>query len=82
MFDDGKNRGRSFGLSRDRSPDTSYLIPQMQKIPGPGQVKKYLIKYENQKKTRMNTSYTMRPRTIDIFEHTRTNRKTPGPGAY
>ena len=36
--DDSKNKGKSIGLSRDKIPDRSYLIPQMQRIPGPGNV--------------------------------------------
>jgi len=31
-------RTHAFGMSREKSPDRSYLIPQLQKIPGPGQV--------------------------------------------
>lgn len=31
-------RGKTFGLSRERSPDRSYLIPQIHKHPGPGNV--------------------------------------------
>lgn len=38
-------RGKSIGLSRDNIPDRSYLIPQMHKIPGPGQVRNYLFQY-------------------------------------
>ena len=38
IFEDGKNRGKSFGLSRQQSPDRSYLVPQLHKVPGPGQV--------------------------------------------
>lgn len=33
-----KKKGRTFGCSRERSPDRSYLIPQIHKNPGPGQV--------------------------------------------
>ena len=33
-----KLRGKSFGLSRDKSPDQSYLVPQIHKHPGVGQV--------------------------------------------
>lgn len=38
-FDENKMRGKSFGLGRDSSPDRSYLIPQLYKVPGPSQVK-------------------------------------------
>lgn len=38
VFEESKGRGRSFGLSRELSPDQSYLVPQLQKVPGPGQV--------------------------------------------
>lgn len=34
-----KTRGLSFGLSREQSPDQSYLIPQIHKHPGVGTVK-------------------------------------------
>ena len=30
----------------------------------------------------MNTSYTMRSRTIDFIENNKTNKRTPGPGSY
>ena len=33
-----KKNGKSFGLSREKSPDRSYLIPQLHKNPGPGKV--------------------------------------------
>ena len=33
-----KHKGLSFGLSRDQSPDRSYLIPQIHKHPGVGAV--------------------------------------------
>ena len=62
-------------MSRERSPDRSYLVPQLNKVPGPGQ-------YENQVKTRMYESFTMRPRTIDFVEEKKTNKKAPGPGDY
>ena len=42
IFDD-KARGKSFGLSRESSPDRSYLIPQLHKVPGPGKVQISLI---------------------------------------
>lgn len=37
-FDAQREKGKSFGLSRDSSPDRSYLVPQLHKMPGPGQV--------------------------------------------
>lgn len=37
--DTSTKRGKSFGLSREKSPDRSYLIPQIHKHPGPGNVK-------------------------------------------
>ena len=50
-------------------------MPQLHKVPGPGQ-------YENQVKTRMPVSFTMREKTIDFIEEKMTNKKDPGPGAY
>lgn len=41
--DDSKKNGLTFGLSRDGSPDRSYLIPQIHKNPGPGKVNFYLF---------------------------------------
>lgn len=38
VFEKNTNKGKSFGSSREGSPDRSYLIPQLQKIPGPGNV--------------------------------------------
>lgn len=38
VFEEGKTRGKSFGGSRERSPDRSYLVPQLHKNPGPGNV--------------------------------------------
>lgn len=40
IFENSKARGKSFGLSRESSPDNSYLVPQIHKHPGPGQVNK------------------------------------------
>jgi len=40
-FDDIK-KGQSFGCAREKSPDKSYLIPQIQKNPGPGNVLTFL----------------------------------------
>ena len=70
-----KNRGKSFGLSRDKSPDRSYLIPQLEKMPGPGQ-------YRDQFNAKMTISYTMRPKTNDFIEDKITFKNNPGPGAY
>lgn len=75
MFEDGKTRGKSFALSRDRSPDRSYLIPQLNKMPGPGQ-------YENQVKTKMTISFSLRPKTYDFLEEKMTYKNNPGPGSY
>jgi len=33
-----RSKGLTFGLSRDVSPDRSYLVPQLHKNPGPGKV--------------------------------------------
>lgn len=30
----------------------------------------------------MSESYTMRPQTVDFIEAKKTNKNTPGPGAY
>lgn len=38
-----KFKGLSFGLSREQSPDRSYLIPQIHKHPGPDAVKIMLL---------------------------------------
>ena len=38
-FDLNKDRGSSFGITRERLPDQSYTIPQLRHVPGPGQVK-------------------------------------------
>ncbi len=43
MFEDGKNRGKSFGGARERSPDRSHFIPQIHKNPGPGNVHTLVI---------------------------------------
>ena len=45
LFEKSKGKGKSFGLSREQSPDRSYLIPQLQRVPGPGKVKICLLKY-------------------------------------
>lgn len=41
-FEENKGKGNTFGGSREKSPDRSYFIPQLQKVPGPGQVFLYL----------------------------------------
>ena len=82
VLDQSKNRGKSFGLSRELSPDRSYFVPQLQKIPGPGQVHFNFIQYENQVKTVMAQSFTMRPKTIDFVEDKMTYKKNPGPSDY
>ena len=33
-----KNRGHLFNVGREKLKDRSYLIPQLEKVPGPGQV--------------------------------------------
>lgn len=37
-FEDPKHKGRTFGCAREKSPDRSYLVPQIHANPGPGQV--------------------------------------------
>jgi hypothetical protein len=37
VFEENKDKGNKFGVNRDQSPDRSYLIPQLHKVPGPGQ---------------------------------------------
>lgn len=37
-YDFAKSKGLSFAISRDQSPDQSYLIPQIHKFPGPANV--------------------------------------------
>ena len=44
-----KSRGLSFGLSREQSPDQSYLIPQIHKHPGVGNVTLSLISMNTRK---------------------------------
>lgn len=63
-------------------PDNSYLIPQLQKIPGVGKVFNLLYKYDNQPAKNSDLSFTMRPKTIDMIDSHLTCKKTPGPGAY
>lgn len=75
LFEESKNRGKSFGLSRDQSPDRSYLIPQLNKVPGPGQ-------YENQVNTKMTISFSMRPQVKDFIKEKITIKDNPGPGSY
>lgn len=38
FVDESKKSGKTFGISRELSPDRSYLIPQLHKNPGPGNV--------------------------------------------
>lgn len=38
FLDESKEKGKSFGLTREKLPDNSYLVPQLQKVPGPGLV--------------------------------------------
>ena len=80
--DDSKKNGLTFGLSRDGSPDRSYLIPQLHKNPGPGKVKILFIQYDNEKLEKNNLSYSMRPRTLDVFEKHNTAKHTPSPVVY
>ena len=37
-FTENKNKGKTFGNTREGSPDRSYFVPQLHKVPGPGQV--------------------------------------------
>lgn len=38
FVDESREKGKSFGLHREKLPDNSYLVPQLHKIPGPGGV--------------------------------------------
>ena len=42
VFAENKNKGKTFGGSRDVSADRSYFVPQLHKVPGPGQVRHFL----------------------------------------
>jgi hypothetical protein len=43
FVEDTKSKGKSFGLDRQKLPNNSYLIPQMQKVPGPGVVQSIIF---------------------------------------
>lgn len=36
FLDESKEKGKSFGTTREKLPDNSYLVPQLHKVPGPG----------------------------------------------
>lgn len=36
FLDESREKGKSFGTTREKLPDNSYLVPQLQKVPGPG----------------------------------------------
>lgn len=55
----GKGKGQTFGLSREKMPNRSYLIPQLHKFPGPAQ-------YDNSIPNKMKISHSMRLRTKDF----------------
>lgn len=38
FLDESREKGKSFGTTREKLPDNSYLVPQLQKVPGPGLV--------------------------------------------
>ena len=44
-----QHRSNDFGLEREKLPDNSYLIPQMQKVPGPGFVSIFLSSMKTKK---------------------------------
>lgn len=48
LFEDNKTKGKTFGCAREKSPDRSYLIPQIHKNPGPGQVPHPLLSTTDQ----------------------------------
>lgn len=48
-----KSKGLSFALSRDQSPDQSYLIPQIHKHPGVGAVKSYLFSMNSRNQSKI-----------------------------
>lgn len=50
-----KNNGKSFGQARDKLPDNSYLVPQMHKMPGPGQVLLFIFSTKIKKIKAMTT---------------------------
>ena len=49
-----KNKGLSFGLSREQSPDQSYLVPQIHKHPGVGAV--FLLLFSINSKNKVNVT--------------------------
>ncbi len=48
-MEESRSKGKSFGLDREKLPDNSYLIPQMQKVPGPGFVDIFLSSTKTKK---------------------------------
>lgn len=48
-MEESRSKGKSFGLEREKLPDNSYLIPQMQKVPGPGFVDIFLSSMKTKK---------------------------------
>ena len=77
VFEENKNKGRTFGLSRNQSPDRSYILTQLNKLPGPGQ-------YDNSVKPKMTISYSysMKQKLKDFVGDKLSYKKTPGPGTY
>jgi len=51
FVEESKGKGNSFGTARDKIPDRSYLIPQMQRVPGPGTVFLYLLSMKMRSKS-------------------------------
>lgn len=49
FVEESRSKGKSFGLDREKLPDNSYLIPQMQKVPGPGFVALLLCSMKTKK---------------------------------
>ena len=49
FVEESRSKGKSFGLEREKLPDNSYLIPQMQKVPGPGFVDIFLSSMKTKK---------------------------------
>lgn len=58
FLDDSREKGKSFGLHREKLPDNSYLVPQLHKIPGPGGVSFVLF---STKTTRRKSPITASP---------------------
>ena len=58
-----KSKGLSFALSRDQSPDQSYLIPQIHTHPGVGAVKNSVFSMysKNQSKIIRLTPFVQKP---------------------